>query len=200
MLKHNFLDRQMSSTNTHGNASFKCIEPNCKICSISPSSSYKSKKLLGLQNSQIFMPSYNTYTLNLVIDLISRKCTDMEFLELEKVRWSTPQYVYITSVQLMDDNPIRKVLKNGVDGDREKFEKYYAINFASMLVDILQKTFVKNLETQTTKVQEEHKIIVRKFNIFLHNNAGNILNTLSKKYIDLAATKEIISIQYKMDT
>jgi len=146
------------------------------------------------------MNSYNPYTLDLVIRLISRKCNDLDFMEMEKVKWSVPQYVYVQSVQIMDDNPVRKVMGARVDTEnvRAKFDLFYGTNFASLVTDSLQKTFIKNIDKQISKLQDEHLVYVQKIDIILQPDVTKILNLYLKKYIDPQVINDVIKIHGQM--
>ena len=168
-----------------------CKDPNCSQCI-----SYSKIK----KPPPAYLSSYNPYTLGLILRMIDRKCSDLEYLDMERVKWSLPLYVYVQSVQLMDDNPIHKMgqFRPGSDKEKRKFEVFHATNFASLASNTLQKAFIKDIDKVIRRLQKEHKTHIQKISVVLQSNLNTMLNKYAQKYLDPKSIEEIIKIQNQM--
>jgi hypothetical protein len=158
-----------------------CTDPNCSTCLMGASKSYIKSPSITMH-----ITSFNTYTLGLVFQLIGRKCIDKDYMLLERIKWTCPQFVYILEIQLMDEHPFNEVIRrNSADTTKEQFNKYYAANFSTQVSEILQKTFLKDIEKRIKKIQKTHKVAIQKINIILIQRCLESLNLLIGKYIDI---------------
>lgn len=179
-------------------SSQECPDKNCGTCSLPISYQHNSKSLLS--ESTTHFSTYNPYTLDLVIRIITRKCSDEDFMGIERVKWSCPWYTYVRSIQLCEDNPINLVIQNKQDtyNQRAKLDRFYATNFARIVTEQLQKTYVNNIDDALEKIQKDHKIMIKKISIVLNSKDTEFLNKLLTKYISPKVINEISKINEQM--
>lgn len=194
-----------------------CNTPNCQVCAGQPQRNRKIynspgfPKVFSNQNMTISMQKssslkarlnlFNPYTIDLIFRLISRKCTDSDYMLLEKIHWQVPQYVYVRNVQIMKENSLQKILGNRPDPQnaRENFELFYVTNFASLVTEILEKTFIRDIDKKISEIQKEHLITINRIMIVLEDVLTNTLCYLVEKYIDPKVVDELIQINDQMN-